>query len=125
MDKNLKIRLTADTDEKRAKGLMFSTPLDDDEVALFIFPHMGRHAFWNKNVSYGLTLAFINDSGKIVDIADMDAYSTKSVAPSTSDVKFVVEAAQGALDRHGVSIGDMLDYSNNHQLTIRKASCKW
>ena len=58
MDKEFEIRFIADNDAKRSKGLMFAEPLEDNEVVFFIFPHSDFLSFWNKNVSFDLSLAF-------------------------------------------------------------------
>lgn len=120
MNDTFKIRLIADNAEKREKGLMFASPLDDNEVALFIFPTNNRHGFWNKNVSFGLSLAFLDDNGRIVDFADMDAHSTKCVEPNTSNVKYVVEAKQNIFKKNGINLGDTLKYTLNNELSVHK-----
>ena len=103
------VRFVADNDTKRAAGLMHAEPLSDNEVALFVFGSSDYHRFWNKNVSFNLSLAFLDDNGIIVDFADMDALSEKSVSP-TKPAKFVVEASKGAFQRAGVRVGDALYY---------------
>lgn len=112
----LSIRLVADTQATREKGLMFAEPLEEHEAALFVFPHSERYSFWNKNVSFGLSLAFLDDSGQIVDFADMDAQSPDSVSPSKS-ARYVVEAQKGAFDKMGVKKGDIVRYKD-HTLHI-------
>lgn len=103
------VRFVADNDEKRAKGLMHAEPLATDEVALFVFGHSDYHPFWNKNVSFPLSLAFLNDSGVVVDIVDMEAESERAVTPN-APARFVVEASRGAFGRAGVRVGDVLSY---------------
>ena len=109
----LRVRFVASNEASRQKGLMFAEPLADDEVVLFAFPHNDRFAFWNKNVSFGLTLAFLDENGRALEFADLDAHSEKPVAPS-SEVRFVVEAKQGSLDRLGISKGDIFQYENGN-----------
>ncbi len=41
----MKIRLVAKTPYERAKGLMYSKPLNDNEVAIFIFSKDTRAGF--------------------------------------------------------------------------------
>lgn len=117
--RKLPIRFVADTDEKRARGLMFASPLSDDEVALFVFPRSDRYAFWNKNVSFGLSLAFLDENRRVVDFADMDAHSADRVEPR-ADARYVVEASRGTWDRLGVQRGDIIDYED-HALHIKTA----
>ena len=102
------IRITADTDNTRAAGLMFAAPLEDDECAYFIFPHDDSHGFWNHNVSFPLTLAFCNQSGRIVDIGDMEAGSRKILSPDSNQVRYVAECKKGTLTKK--AIGGFLDH---------------
>lgn len=107
MDGNVfRIILYASNEDSRAKGLMFTDPLDDDECALFVFPREGDHGFWNKNVSYDLSLAFCDRIGTVVGKRDMRAGSTNRHACGCDNVKYVVEVARGSLD--GVGEGDRM-----------------
>jgi uncharacterized membrane protein (UPF0127 family) len=114
-----RIRFVADNDEKRTRGLMFAEPLEDDEAVLFVFPYADRYGFWNKNVSFGLSLAFCDDQGRIVHLADMNPDDPTRVEPQTDDVRFVVEVKRGAFAKLGVVKGDLIEYADNN-LRIRK-----
>ena len=114
------IRLLAQTPEKREKGLMFSDPLSDDEVGLFIFPHTDNYAFWNKNVSYPLSLAFADENGKILEFGDMNANSEKMLRPKSSEIKFVIEAKKGAFEKNNIKVNDFIVYKNQNELEIKK-----
>jgi uncharacterized membrane protein (UPF0127 family) len=103
-----KIRFIADNDAKRAKGLMFADPLNDNEVVFFIFPFSDFHSFWNKNVSFDLSLAFLDEMGRVVDFGDLIAESEKPVASSRPS-RFVIEAKKGAFDKK-VKIGDLVKF---------------
>ncbi len=102
------IRFVADDDKSRAKGLMFADPLDDNEVVFFKFDFPDNHSFWNKNVDFGLSLAFLDKDYKILDIKDMQANSEKSCVPKSNNVQFVVEANQGTFEKLNIKIGDKL-----------------
>ena len=112
MNKEFEIRFVADNDSKRAKGLMFAEPLEDYEVVFFVFPHSDYLSFWNKNVSFDLSLAFLNDMGRVVDFCELKAESEKPMA-SSRPARFVIEAKKGAFDKMGVKLGDMFDYSGS------------
>ncbi len=115
------IRFVADTDAKRTRGLMHAEPLEDDEAVLFVFPHADRYGFWNKNVSFGLSLAFCDESGRIVHMADMNPDDPSRVEPETDDIRFVVEVKRGAFSRLGVSKGDLVEYADR-ALRVKRAS---
>lgn len=106
------IILFADNDHKRTKGLMFHKPLKDHQVAYFIFPYEDCHSFWNKNVDFPLSLAFLNKEDQIVDILDMEAQSEKSATPKSHEVKYVVEGNKGIFDKLKICIGDKLILKN-------------
>ena len=121
-DTKLKVRFIANTDESRERGLMFAEPLADDETALFVFGQNARHRFWNKNVSFGLSLAFLDEHRRVIHLADMEANSIQGVEP-TEPARFVVEAKKGTFDRLGVTKGDVIDYSD-HVLSVKTARNK-
>jgi len=102
------IRFIADNDKLRSKGLMFAKPLGEDEVVFFAFDYPDCYSFWNKNVDFGLSLAFLDKDYKILDIKDMDAHSEKSCVPKSNNVQFVVEANQGTFKNNKIKIGDKL-----------------
>jgi uncharacterized membrane protein (UPF0127 family) len=54
---------------------MDAEPLDEYEVVFFTFDYPDCYSFWNKNVSFPLSLAFLDKNYKIVDIKDMEARS--------------------------------------------------
>jgi uncharacterized membrane protein (UPF0127 family) len=103
---DLKVRFVASDDASRQRGLMYASPLADDEVAFFVFPQSERYGFWNRNVTFPISLAFVGEGGEIVDIRHLDAHQESPVRPD-SPARFVVEAAKGAFDRLGVRIGDL------------------
>ena len=86
---------------------MHSSPLAEDEVAFFVFPHIERHAFWNRNVSFAIDLAFADEYGRIVDFAVLEPHQELSVRPESAS-RFVVEAPKGTFGRVGASKGDLV-----------------
>lgn len=120
-ERTFKLRLIASNDATRSKGLMFAQPLEDDEIALFLFPSSQRYAFWNKNVSFGLTLAFLDENGEIVDVKDLDAEQTTPVAPE-SPARFVVEGAKGVFAQKGIKKGDIFHFDGSNMKVIPNIS---
>lgn len=100
---------------------MHSEPLEKYEVAYFVFPYKGMHSFWNKNVSYPLSLAFLNSDNEIVDIKDLGAEQTESVAPDSNFVKYVVEANKDTFKELDIKVGDKLEYKDN-KIVFRKSN---
>jgi uncharacterized membrane protein (UPF0127 family) len=112
MSTKLSIRFVASTPETRRMGLMHAAPLAEDETVLFVFPNMDRYSFWNHNVGFPLSLAWLDENGRVVDMKDMDAQSRDSVAPC-GDARYVVEASKGTWTRLGVEKGDLISYADN------------
>lgn len=68
----------ADTDQIRAIGLMFRKSMDANRGMLFIFDARSRHCMWMKNTFIPLSVAFMDDDGKILNIADMTPHDETS-----------------------------------------------
>lgn len=112
------IRFIANTDKLRAKGLMFADPLKDTEVAFFDFDYPDCYSFWNKNVDFPLSLAFLDSNKKVLDFKDLDKQSEKSVSPNSNKVVYVVEANKGVFDKLGIKIGDQFKISENKLILV-------
>jgi len=99
---------------------MNAEPLDEYEVVYFEFDYPDSYSFWNKNVSFPLSLAFLDKNHKIVDIKDMEADDPKSVGPDSNSVVFVVEANKGLFKKLGIGIGDKLLLKGNKLILSKK-----
>jgi uncharacterized protein len=58
----------ADNNERRMQGLMYRASLADDEGMLFVYPQPGNYRFWMKNTLIPLTVIWMDEQAKIVDI---------------------------------------------------------
>ncbi len=114
------VRFVANNDKLRTKGLMNAEPLDEYEVVYFEFDYPDSYSFWNKNVSFPLSLAFLDKNHKIVDIKDMEADDPKSVGPDSNSVVFVVEANKGLFKKLGIGVGDKLLLKGNKLILSKK-----
>lgn len=116
------VRFAATDEDRRTKGLMFSEPLKEDEVAFFIFPRAARYAFWNKNVDYPIDLAFLDENRRVVDFGHLKAQQKSSISPAR-EAKFVVEAKSGLFRQIGARVGDIMNYDPNEgKVTITATS---
>jgi uncharacterized protein len=86
-------------------GMMFRTNMAESEAMLFVFPVPHRAAFWMKNTFVPLSAAYIDASGTVLEIHDLEPHNTNSVSASTDRVQFVLETTQGWFARHNVSTG--------------------
>ena len=93
-----------DTEDERAKGLMGRHSLPENSGMLFMFDEPGDLSFWMKNTHIPLSIAFISDTGEIVNIEDMyphDHGNTKSLKSSSC----ALEVNQGWFKRKGIHAG--------------------
>ena len=75
----------ADTPKSREIGLMNRTSMPNNSGMLFIFEQKAGHCFWMNNTKIPLSIAFIADDGKIVNIEEMQAETTNNHCPKRSE----------------------------------------
>jgi hypothetical protein len=92
------------TAEQRQMGLMYRRDLASHEGMLFVFDTATPQCFWMKNTPTPLTIAFIADDGRIVNLADMKPFDESSHC-SAKPVRFVLEMNQGWFDKRGIKPG--------------------
>lgn len=97
----------ADTPEKRSRGLMMRRSLGANEGMIFVFERSEVHCFWMKNTPLPLSIAFIADDGRIVNIEQMAPQTEDSHCP-TAAVRYALEMEQGWFERKGIRPGDRI-----------------
>lgn len=98
----------ADTQERRALGLMHRKELPLDKGMLFVFEKDGTHGFWMKDTNFPLDIIWINSLKKIVGIkadAQPCLKDCPSMAPTASS-RYVLEVNAGFAKRNKIEIGD-------------------
>jgi uncharacterized protein len=80
----------ADTAQAREIGLMNRTSLATNSGMLFIFEQKAGHCFWMNNTKIPLSIAFIADDGRIVNIEEMQANTTNNHCPKAA-VRYALE----------------------------------
>ncbi len=91
----------------RMQGLMHRQSLGANAGMLFIFDEAQIHCMWMKNTLIPLSVAFIDASGTIINIADMQPHSEQSHCASTPAV-FALEMTKGWFAQRGVKPGTKL-----------------
>ncbi|MBI4277775.1 MAG: DUF192 domain-containing protein [Armatimonadetes bacterium] len=98
----------AETSEARARGLMFRTSLDEFSGMLFIFEQTTLLSFWMKNTLIPLSIAFIDEGWRIVDIQDMaverDPNTPQRFYPAVRPARYALEVNLGFFARHGIGV---------------------
>ena len=97
----------ADRDDARARGLMHRTSLPQNGGMLFVFETTGVHCMWMKNTLLPLSVAFIDEGGAIVNIADMQPLSETSHC-AARPARYALEMAQGWFAERGIRAGQRL-----------------
>jgi len=91
----------------RAQGLMHRKQLAQNAGMLFIFDEQAAHCMWMKNTLIPLSVAFIDDRGGIVNIADMEPHSEASHC-AARPVRYALEMNRGWFAARGVKPGSRL-----------------
>lgn len=95
----------AHTEATRSRGLMFRQSMDENRGMLFIFPQPGRHGMWMMNTDIPLSVAFVDEKGVILNIADMTP-RTATAHRSTGTAKYAIETNLGWFAARNVKPGD-------------------
>ena len=97
----------ANTDAARAQGLMFRKSLAANHGMLFVFPEAGPQCMWMRNTYVPLSVAFIDERGVIVNIADMQPQSDDSHCASRP-ARYALEMNRGWFAAKGIKPGAKL-----------------
>jgi uncharacterized protein len=97
----------ATTPQSRMIGLMMRERLAPNHGMVFVFEDKSQHCFWIRNTLIPLSIAFIEDDGTIVSIADMSPKSEASTCPPRA-VRYALEMDQGWFAKRGVSAGNKI-----------------
>ena len=98
----------ASSNAERMTGLMNRPSLPAHRGMLFVFPEAGVQCFWMKNTLIPLSIAFLDDSGRIVQLADMQPQSLENHC-SVRTVRFALEMNAGWFQRRGLAPGAKID----------------
>ncbi len=102
--KKIKVEL-AITEAEKEKGLMFRENVGKDSGMLFVYDDEKTLGFWMKNTRVPLSIAFIDKTGKIVDLQDMEPFSLAGHL-SARPAKYALEMNQGWFKKNGIGMGD-------------------
>jgi uncharacterized membrane protein (UPF0127 family) len=89
---------------QREIGLMYRKSMPANAGMLFVFEDKAVHCFWMKNTLLPLSIAFLADDGRIVNIADMEPETEVSHCPK-EPVRYALEMNQGWFAKRGQASG--------------------
>jgi uncharacterized protein len=97
----------ANTTATRSQGLMLRKSMAQGAGMLFVFDERAGHCMWMKNTLIPLSVAFIDEHGEIVNIADMQPLDETSHCASRP-VRYALEMNQGWFKRRGIAAGTLI-----------------
>ncbi|MBW9117188.1 DUF192 domain-containing protein [Rhizobium cauense] len=96
----------ADTNEQRARGLMYRKEMADDAGMIFDFGVARRVQMWMENTILPLDMLFVDSTGTIRNIKENAVPYSRDIIDSMTDVKYVVELNAGIVGKLGIKVGD-------------------
>jgi len=109
----------ATTPTTRGCGLSHRDQLPQNHGMLFVFPDRRPRTFWMKDTTIPLSIAFLDDSGKILSIQDMVPLQTDPQYHSSQPANYALEVNQGWFRRRGIEVGDVVELKLPLMLNIR------
>lgn len=93
---------------ERQQGLMYREKMGPNEGMLFLFDAPAGVCMWMKNTFIPLSVAFIDDSGKIVNIENMQPQTTNSHC-AKKPVRYALEMNLGWFRQKNIKPGSVID----------------
>ena len=97
----------ADNAGSRMQGLMYRESLPTNAGMVFVFEENALHCMWMKNTLVPLSVAFIDEAGAILNIADMQPKSEQSHC-AAKPARYALEMNKGWFAQRGVKPGAKL-----------------
>lgn len=107
----------ADTDPRRARGLMFQDQLPLDEGMLFVWDAADKRSIWMLNMQFPLDIIWIDDNNKVVFIEKnipicktaLETVTCPSYKGGSKDAKYVLEVTAGFADAFKITTESTLE----------------
>ena len=93
------------TERQIQTGMMFRKTLTDREGMLFVHGDATARSYWMKNVSVPLSIGYLDPSGRLLEIHDMEPFRTNGVFSVSRNIQYALEVPQGWFGRKGVQPG--------------------
>ena len=100
----LKVELAA-SEPQRTQGLMYRKKLGHEDGMLFVFDDVGYHSMWMKNTLIPLSVAFLDDDGRILNILDMEP-QTLDTHSAAGPARYAIETNKGWFAEKRIKAGD-------------------
>jgi len=107
-DHALSVEIAA-TPTARTCGLSRRAGMPQNSGMLFVFPTKKHASFWMKNTAIPLSIAFLDDDGRIVSIQKMAPLNVEKRYRSGQPVRYALEVNQGWFVQNGIGVGDRVE----------------
>lgn len=97
----------ADSMGTRMQGLMHRKSMPQGAGMVFVFDETAAHCMWMKNTLIPLSVAFIDEAGAIINIADMQPHSEQSHC-AARPARYALEMNKGWFAQRGIKPGAKL-----------------
>ncbi len=104
--RSIKAEVAAD-DATRQQGLMFRPSMGKNDGMLFVFPELGYHAMWMRNTLIPLSVAYMDEAGKILSIHEMQP-QTETPHQAAGPARYALEMNAAWFTTHKVRVGDVI-----------------
>ena len=91
----------------RMQGLMMRKSLAANHGMLFVFPQSERHCMWMRNTLLPLSVAFLDEQGRILNIEDMQPHTENNHCAS-APARFALEMNRGWFASKGIKPGQRI-----------------
>ena len=107
----------ADTDPRRARGLMFQEQLPLDDGMLFVWDDANKRSIWMLNMQFPLDVIWIDDNSKVVFIEKnvppcktaLETVMCPSYKGGSKDAKYVLEVTAGFVEEFKITTESTLE----------------
>jgi uncharacterized membrane protein (UPF0127 family) len=94
----------AATSDSRQTGLMLRAIMAPQRGMLFVFPEVATHCMWMRNTLLPLSVAFLDEKGRIINIEDMQP-KTENNHCAKKPARYALEMNLGWFKGRGVGAG--------------------
>ena len=94
----------AATSESRQIGMMQRTIMAPQRGMLFVFPEVAAHCMWMRNTLLPLSVAFLDEKGRIINVEDMQPKTDQNHCAS-KPARYALEMNLGWFKSRGVGAG--------------------
>lgn len=97
----------AATQPDRTQGLMNRQSMPPNHGMLFVFPVTAGHCFWMKNTLIPLSIAFLDEEGRIINIDEMLPQTENNHCPARP-ARYALEMNAGWFKAKGLKPGTVI-----------------